>query len=155
MTKNTKSKKSSPVFLSASQVSHLIGGAVKNLVDIKFHESEEGYRFFLIVDCINPEDCIPVDQEIESDEEYLDILLAHGLPELAEYFEAVVPIRPDGKTFFKGFSTTFINQDNIAAFIKSLWDLETYWDNMDKEIEHERELKIKGKNLVEGNGTLN
>jgi hypothetical protein len=151
-----KSKKSQPipVDLTANQVGHLITGAVKNLIDLDLHVSEEGIKYLLILDCIVPEGCIPASQEPD-DEEIDNIIDAYTINELRDYFEAILSIRRDGVSY-RGFSTININEDNVADFVDCLSELESYWMEIDQGIEDERDLKSKteGKNLVEGNGTV-
>ena len=157
MKKKKKSKSYKPVLLSPTQVGDLIHGAVRNLVDLKTHVDDDGYRFLLTLDCIVPEECIPANQEAESEEETLDIMAAHTVLELSEYFEAILAIKHEDDKFYRGFSTVSINLDNMSAFVSSLSELEEYWAAIDQGIEDEEAFKNKavGKNLVEGNETVN
>lgn len=147
-----------PVFLSPNQVGTLIEGAVQNLIDMQIHADPTGYKFLIIPRCIFEEDCIPVNQEPESDEEYFQIFCAHLIPELGEYVEMVIAIKSqDDGTYHRGFSTIYINEDNMADFIDALQDLEEHWAEVNDEMAQQEELenKTKGKNIVAGNGTVN
>lgn len=155
--KMAKTKKIDPIFLSSSQVGHLINGSVKNLIHLNVHADDTGYKFLLVLDCIVPEACIPVDQEPHSEEECDEIIGAHTILELADYIEVILPVKHiDGK-YYRGFSTIYIDESNIAAFVDSLGDLEYYWAEIDQGISDEEEAKTKtaGKNVVEGNDTVN
>ena len=157
MAKKTKPRKSEEVSLSQTQLSHLIHGAVRNIVDLKVSETKNGVRFLFILDCLNAEDCIPANVEPESEEEIVDIAACHGVVELYEYFENVVSIRNDQNVSFRAFDTVEINKKNMGNFVKCLTELDDYWNQIDKDLEDEQDFKNKtqGKNLVQGNETLN
>jgi len=150
-------KKVPQVFLSALQVAHLISSSAKNLIDLKIHEDEEGYRFLLILDCISPEECIPHDQESDSDDEIFNIICAHNIFELNDWFDAIISVKHDDDKFYRGFSTVAIDDNNMAEFVQALSLLDDFWAEIDQSIEDEEELqkKIKGKNFIQGNGTVN
>jgi hypothetical protein len=152
-----KVKKVDPIYLTSNQVMHLIYGTIRNLIDLQVHYTDTGYHFLLILDCVIPDGCIGVREEPETDEEILDILCAHSVPELSEYFDNILSVSQDGETFHRAFSTVEINADNLAAFVDALSDLDLYWEEIDQEIRSDADLKekIKGKNFVEGNGTVN
>lgn len=157
MKKKKKVSKPDPVFLSSAQVGDLIYGAVKNIIDLKTHVDDEGYKFLLILDCIVPEECIPSGQEPENEEESFDIMAAHTVLELSEYFDAILSVKQEDGVLYRGFSTVAIGQENMAAFVRSLSELEEYWAAIDQGIEDEESFKNKavGKNLVQGNETIN
>ena len=155
MTKKKKSKKTNPVYITPAQVGHLINGTIKNLIDFKFHADEEGIRFLLVLDCIAPETCISINKEPESEEEIFDIMCAHAVPELSEYFENVMRVKIEDGKHYRGFSTIPLNLENLPGFIFALSELDNYWTEIDQEIENQNEIEMKDKNFVEGNGTVN
>src|ERR1035437_6430346 len=100
--KKTKAKPKAPkfnhIFLSPNQVGHLIDGAINNMVDLKIHADEVGFKFLIVLDQVVDKGCIPVTQEPKTDEEHVDILCAHLIAELFDFIEVALPIRqPDGK----------------------------------------------------------
>lgn len=149
-------KKKPQVFLSSQQVAHIIHGSAKNLIDLKIHEDEEGYRFLLILDCMAPDECIPHDEESEDDDEVFDIICAHSIFDLSDWFDVIVSVQHEDGKFYRGFSTVVINDDNMAEFVQALSLLDDFWAEIYKNIEDDEELqkKIKGKNFVDGNGTV-
>lgn len=150
--------KKKQVNLSVTQVSHLIYGAVRNLVDLKTFEFEGGYRFLLILDCLNPDDCIPNNQEPETEEELIDIAGCHGVLELYDFFDNVLAIKDEvEEKYFRAYDTIEINKDNMADFVNVLTELDDYWNDLDRQIEEEADFSKKalGKNFVPGNETVN
>lgn len=150
--------KKKQINLSLTQISHLIYGAIRNLIELKSFESENGYRFMLILDCLNPEECIPNNQEPETEEELIDIAGCHNVLEICDFFENVMSIKDDvEQRYFRAYDTIDINKDNVADFVKCLNDLDNYWNKVDKDIADEADFaeKAKGKNFISGNGTIN
>jgi len=154
---NMAKTKSKPLSLSLTQVSHLIYGTVRNLVDLKISETENGFRFFIIAECIDPEGCIEPSEEPESEDDLLEIAAAHGVVELYEFFDSIASIKNDKNEYYRAFSTIYVNKSNIADFVQSLSALDENWDENDAAVEAEEDFKskIEGKNYVESNGTVN
>ena len=115
------------------------------------------YKFLLILECVSPEACLPVDQEPETETDYVDIILAYSISELTDFFEVILPVEyEDGKTY-RGFTTINIDEYNISAFIDAISELGEYWAEVDRDLDQKEDFnkKIKGKNFVQGNGTIN
>lgn len=156
MTKK-KNKSTTPVRLTPNQIGHLVWGSSRNLIDLKIHEDEEGIKLLFIMECIVPEECIPVDQVPETEEEVSDIVSSHMLFEVSNHIEAVISLEHDDGKQYRGFSTGYLNQDNIANFLNCLSDLDDYWISIDQRIEDDENFTkaTEGKNLVRGNETVN
>jgi hypothetical protein len=149
--------KKEEVVLTLTQLSHLIDGTIRNLNSLQTNQTKNGYRFLLTPDPLVEDACIPASQEPETPDEVLDIAASHGVLELYEFFENVGSMKTDKDEFFRFFSTIEINGKNMAGFVKALAEIDENWAQSDLEIEQEEDLKgkIEGKNLVEGNDTIN
>jgi hypothetical protein len=150
-------KRAKSVLLTPGQVGHLITGTFKNLIDFKVSAEADGLRFLIILDCVFPEGCIPVEQEPETEDEALDIMNCHIVTELEGFFEAIMRVKWEDGNHYRGFATIPINLENLPEFAMALSDIDEFWIEMDQDIENEEDLKrkTKGKNVVEGNGTIN
>lgn len=145
-------KKLKPLPLSVTQLEHLISVSIRNNLDIVGGPLDGGYKFMIILDCLAPEDCIPHDVPPENEEESWDILESHGVAELAEFLDNIMGVSKDGEVF-RAVETCVIDSNNIEEFLLILEGMCLYWDEiMDK---HEEVVDLKGKNIVEGNGTVN
>lgn len=146
-----------PIDLSTTQLVHLIYGAMKNLVDLKVTETKDGVEFLLILDCLDSQKCIPATKEPESEEEVLDIAEAYMAYDLYDFFKTVATVKTDDGRYFRSFDLIKINKNNISQFVECLSILDDLWINLDQKAEEEDILEnsIKGKNFVQGNGTIN
>ena len=152
-----KKKSSKSVLLTPGQVGHLINGTLKNLIDFKVSADRDGLRFLLILDCVFPEICIPIDQEPDMEEDAFNIMVAHGVAELEEYFETIMRVKWEDDKHYRSFATVPINMENLPEFAMALSEVDDFWDELERDAENEEDFKrkTKGKNIVEGNGTVN
>lgn len=157
--KKKKSKIIEPIELTCAQLSHIIRGSIKNLVDLEIHHEEELgiHKFLIVVDCLYPEECIAANIEPETDEQIENILFAHSVSPLSNFFEAILSMRKEESKSYRGFSTIAIDQENMPEFLSALSELDDYWFEVGQDIEEEMDFKAKtkGKNVVEGNDTVN
>ena len=149
MAKKTDKKTVKNLPLSVKQLEHLISVSIRNNLDVVGGIADDGYRFMIILDCLAPEDCIPHDQVPESDEEEQDILDCHGVSELGFFLASLMGLRIDGKPT-RAVETIIINNNNLEEFLKTLDSMCNYWDEMMED----EPVNVKGKNVVEGNGTI-
>ncbi len=145
MTKNKKQPQ-----LSAKQLENLISISVRNSLDVVSEPTSNGFKFLIVLECLNPEMCIPPDLKPESKEEELDLLEGHGVAELFEFVGYTLSVKIDGK-HTRAIETVPINGKNVTEFLQILDNMCNYWD----EVLEEEPLNLNGKNVVEGNGTLN
>jgi hypothetical protein len=156
-----KKTKKEELTLTKTQLSHLIDSTVRNLNSLQSYETKKGnYKFLLMPDPMWEDGCVPANQPPETDEETWDIGLVHGVFELYDFFANIGSMRaetPGGDTFFRFFETVEINSKNVGAFVKALSEIDEVWAQSDMEMEQEEDLKSKteGKNLVDGNDTVN
>lgn len=136
--------------LSLNQLEQLVSIAVRNNLDIVGEEFDDGYQFVIMLDCLDPEGCIPHDQEPEDDEETWGILEAHGVAELAGFINNIMGLSREGE-FMRAVETGIIDSSNIEEFLSTLDAISNYWDD----IAENNEPDLKNKNVVAGNGTLN
>ena len=135
--------------LSLNQVKHLIGITIRNAVDLVGRNEKDGYRFVVLLDCLNPEECIPHNQMPETEEEQIDIMCAHRLMEISPFLANLMSIRREGKSY-RGVETVTINNKNFEDFLEALDDLDSFWE----EALADDPVDLTGKNLIEGNGTV-
>lgn len=153
-----KINKSRPLIpISPLQVGHIVKGTVKNMLDMKVNVDIDGIRFLLLLDCVFPKQSFPIDQEPESDEDVADILCSHMVSELGEFTENILRIKWEDGQKYRAISTIPLNSDNLPEFIEALSDLDACWSEMEDDINQQEDLKnkIKGKNIVQGNNTIN
>ena len=157
MKKKTKNKvKTVGVSLSVRQIQHLVEGALSNAIDVIGGVDGDGLRFFIVLECLSPDDCIPADQEPEDDDEMADILCAHGVCELSEFIESVQCIHRDGdEEHHRAIETVKITQEDIPHFLNVLAEIDSRWEEVDNQIEEDNKAKLENKNLVAGNGIVN
>lgn len=143
--------------LTAVQLAHLVDGAVRNAVDMKFFESKGSIKFQLILECLSVDGCIPPDLKPENDQEEQEIAEAHGVLELFDFFKTISSIESEEGQWFRAFVTVDINSKNISEFVKALSKLEDYWEKIEQDMQEEASLEttMKGKNVVKGNETVN
>ncbi len=152
-----KTKKES-VTLTLTQLSHLINSTIRNLNSFQTYETKKGhYKFLLMPDAMSDDGCIPANQPPETDEENWDICLVHGVFELLDFFANMGSFRNDKDECFRFFETVEISNKNVGAFLKALAEIDEVWAQSDIDMESEEDLKgkIEGKNLVDGNDTVN
>jgi len=150
-------KKKKEIKLTSVQILHLLTSTVKNMIDFKFDEARDGLRFLIMLDCVFPEECIPIDQEPDGTDECFNIMVAHAVAELSPFFKTSMRIKgPDG-TPYRSFDTIPINKSNLAEFVSCLAEIDSFWAEMDQQVTEMEEVKGKteGKNVVEGNNTVN
>lgn len=152
-----KTKKIKRVDLTDTQICHLIYGAVRNAIDVKSETTKNGYRFAIIPACVDPTTCIAMDETPESNEEVFDIADAHRVLDLMEFIENISIIKSELGEYFRCFETIDIDAENVGDFVDVLGEIDTYWANVDSDLDQEDAIKAKtlGKNFVEGNETVN
>ena len=152
-----KQKQSQTINLSISHLIHIIKGSLRNLIELEIHEDEKGLQFLFVMDCLAPESCLSIENDPESDEEFIDIVSSHSMIHLIDFFDSLIRVDGPDNVKYRGFSTLHIDKDNIASFIVALSEADEYWNEIDDMVEQKEELenKTKGKNVVEGNGTIN
>lgn len=141
--------------LSLTQVAHLVNGAIRNNIDLKTNKAKDGYRFFIIMECLDKDACISVDQDPETEEELIEIAVAHNVGGLYSFFESIITVTNEKEESYRAFETKPINKRNLAKFVRLLGDLDDYWAQIDDEMEKDEYVKTSGKNVVEGNDTVN
>lgn len=130
---------------------------MRNVIDIHTSETDDGRFFIIILDCLDPENCIPVNHDPETDDDVLNVFNSHAILELFDFFEDMLTVKHESGEYFRAFRTIEINKNNVGSFIENLSLIDDYWAEVDEEIEIEEDYKKKtaGKNVVEGNGTVN
>lgn len=144
------SKKNKKLPLSLKQLEYLISCTVRNHLDLIGGEDGGGYRFTILLDCLNPKGCIPHGKIPSDEQEEFDILESHGVLELAPFLSNIMGIRKDGK-LLRAVETGIIDSSNIDEFLLTLDEMDRFWD----EITGAEAPDLEGKNLIEGNGTVN
>lgn len=143
--------------LTDIQLAHLVHGAVRNIVDLKFSGSNGGIKFQLILECLSPDACIPPDLKPESEQEEQEIAEAHGVFELFDFFKTISCVESEEGQWFRAFVTVDITSKNVFEFVRVLSKLDDYWEKIEREMQEDAtlETRMKGKNVVKGNETVN
>jgi hypothetical protein len=136
--------------LSLNQFETLIAISLRNSLDVVGKETPNGYQFLILLDCLAPEDCIPHDEIPEGEEEIHEILDAHGITELSDFLSNILGMRRDDVPV-RAVETVAINSKNVGEFLEILDGMCNYWDS----ILEDDEPNVAGKNVVEGNDTVN
>jgi len=145
-------KKLKKLPLSVRQLETLISISIRNSLDVVGGELDGGYRFMIALDCLEPADCIPHSQVPDGEDEYMAILECHGVVELYPFLANIMGLKKDGEAF-RAVETIVVDSNNVEEFLEILDEMCSYWDSiMDEE---EKPVDLKGKNVIEGNGTVN
>jgi len=135
--------------LSITQLEYLISLSLKNCVQAIGENTPKGIKFLVVLETLDPNSCIPIDEEPGDEEEELEILDACGVIDLSEFINFIMVVEKDGQAF-RAVEIKPINPKNVGKFLSILDDMDAFWEKMMEETP----ISLEGKNVVEGNGTV-
>lgn len=159
MTKKKKTEEEQRIALSLAQIEQLIRGAIPNVEEVMIATtSDTSFKFILILDPLYDEEKVPANceklHELE-DEEYVDLVCAHGVAELFDFFEDTKIVEgPESEKPTLMIETCNIGLDLLPALLFSLDEITQRWIEVDADIALEEENKMRGLTIVKGNNTI-
>jgi hypothetical protein len=137
------------LILSAKQLENLISISLRNSLDVVSNPTNKGIKFLIILDCLSPEGCISPDLRPETEQEKAKVLECHGVAELSSFLSHILSVKIDGVPT-RAVETVPITSRNLGKLLEILDGVCNYWDDLMEE----PPLDLTGKNMIEGNGTI-